>query len=369
MAASSPLITLFGATGFTGQLVAQTLAREGLTFRIAGRDADRLQSLSNRLPGQPPILVADATQPATLSALFSNTRLLINCAGPFTDLGERVIAQAALGGVHYLDTTNELGFVFKARGYAAMAQRTGAALVPACAFEVALADCAAHLAGAALIDPDHPGPLDAVNIVYALDGKGSSAGTRRSAIRSLATSWIAYRDGEWTGQMPGKAVRRFHLPASEPYAMLFPSCESITVPAHLPVRQVDTWMTIPPSARFFTPIFVPLLARLSRSVLRGLILKIAASGGFTSQQSQDPQLRAEAPFTIYTEARRGAKTSQLSLEGNDPYGLTAEIITYAARQLIQPEFSQRGLLAPAQALNPQAFLEYAQAHWGIQCLR
>ena len=53
------------------------------------------------------------------------------------------MAQAALNGVHYLDTTNELGYVYRLRSYDALARRSGAAIVPACGFEVALADCAA----------------------------------------------------------------------------------------------------------------------------------------------------------------------------------------------------------------------------------
>src|SRR5512133_3230355 len=144
-------ITLFGATGYTGQLIARALSRAGLEFRIAGRSAEKLKALSESLPGEPAWLVADATQTASLPPLFQNTRLLINCAGPFTDLGERVIAQAAMSGVHYLDTTNELGYVFRARTYSQMGKRTGAALVPACGFEVALADCAAQIAGEALL--------------------------------------------------------------------------------------------------------------------------------------------------------------------------------------------------------------------------
>lgn len=359
-------ITLFGATGYTGQLIAHALAREGFSFRLAGRSAEKLAALADSLPGSPTWLTADALKPSTLPLLFQGTRLLINCAGPFTDIGERVIAQAAMSGTHYLDTTNELGYVFRARSYSEMAKRTGAALVPACAFEVAFGDCSAQRTGSKLSDPSRHEPLDEVNVVYVLKGKGASQGTRRSAVRSLATSWIAYRDGDWTGQVPGGKVRQFPMPGGPRHALSFPSCESITIPAHLPVRRVDTWMATTTGARFWAPVVIPLFARLSRSILRPLILKMASSGGFSPGSALDVGLRSDSPFIIYTQARQAERTCWTALLGQNPYGLTAEIIAYAARQLTQPGYDRSGMLAPAQAFDSQAFLGYAQKNWGVE---
>jgi short subunit dehydrogenase-like uncharacterized protein len=371
MTHDSSLITLFGSTGYTGKLIAHALSRAGLPFRIAGRSPEKLQQQSAGLPGKPSWMVADATRPASLPPLFQNTRLFINCVGPFTDLGERVIAQAALSGVHYLDTTNELGYVFRARSYTDLARKTGAALVPACGFEVALSDCAVHRAGQALNKFKHPASamVEQVDILYILEGKGSSQGTRLSAVRSLATSWLVYRGGVWQGQVPGAEVRQFRIPTDAPtidrYAIAFPSCESITVPAHLPVQQVNPWLATTRGARRWAPVFVPLFARLSRSIFRGLFLRLAAGGGVNPAGAMENGLRADSPFKIYIEAVRGQRKSSLLLSGQDPYGLTAEIITYAALQLTRPEYKRRGLLAPAQAFDPIEFLDYAQANWGL----
>lgn len=365
------VITLFGATGYTGQRIAHTLAREGLPFRIAGRSAEKLRQLSAELPNHPEWLVADAQQTATLPPLFHNTRLLLNLAGPYTDLGERVIAQAAMSGVHYLDVTNELGYVLRARGYDEMARRTGAALVPACGFEVALSDCLAHRLWTDLMeqDPtgetvkDPPEPLDTIDVVYALHGKGASRGTRLSAVRSLATSWVAYRDGGWAGKIPGGEVRRFPIGAGSRYALLFPSAESVTLPAHLPVLRIDTWMSTTPGARFWAPLLVPLFARLSRSILRGLILKVAGSGA--SAEAPQQGLREDSPFNIRVVATQGAKSGWMEMEGHDPYGLTAEIAAYAARVMTAEGYAHAGMLAPAQAFDSKALIDYANNHWGL----
>lgn len=371
---SSSQVTLFGATGYTGQLVAQALTRAGISFRIAGRSAEKLARLSAALPNQPQWLTADASSSASLPRLFQDTRLLINCAGPFTDLGERVISQAALSGVHYLDVTNELGYVFRARGYHDLAQKTGAALVPACGFEVAFADCAAHLAGSTLADAAQEGSLDEINIVYMLNWAGASSGTRRSAVRSLATSWVTYRDGGWTGEIPGGKVRKIDIPGYQRYALSFPSCESITLPAHLPVRQVNAWMTTSRGVRFWGPLLVPLLSRLSRSILRGPILAIAALGGkhssasFPAGSAKDAEMRKRSSFVISIEVRSGEHNRSALLTGSDPYGLTAEIAAYAAQQLTAPGYERKGFMAPALAFDPRAMVDYAQSNWGITFL-
>ncbi len=360
-------ITLFGATGYTGQRIAHTLARDGLSFRIAGRSGDKLATLSAQLPNKPPWIKADAAESASLPPLFKGTRLLINCAGPFTDLGERVIAQAAMNGTHYLDITNELGYLFRARGYNQMALHSGAALVTACGFEVALADCLANLTGSAL-SPEPDNPLDAVEVVYALSGQ-ASRGTRKSAVRSIATSWLAYREGDWTGQIPSGRVRSFALPNQKLHALSIPSCESITVPAHQPVKNVHVWMTVPSSARIWAPVSVPLMARLARSILRGMILRIAERGGVKPEDAAASDKDELAPFTVYTRASRGRKAYWMALEGSGPYKLTAEIIAYYARMMIQPGYNQKGLLAPSQALDPHEVIAYAQNNWGLQLTR
>jgi short subunit dehydrogenase-like uncharacterized protein len=366
MATSPADITLFGATGFTGRLIAHALTEEGLSFRLAGRSGDKLAALSAQLPGRPAWLIADAAQPASLPGLFQGTRLLVNCAGPFTDLGERVVARAALSGVHYLDITNELGFVFRARGYDEMARKNGGALVPACGFEVALADAAAAIAART---EEALGTIEEAHIIYDLRG-GSSQGTRRSAVRSLGTSWITYRDGDWKGRIPGGAVRQFTLPDGPRWAAIMPSSESVSLPSHLPVQRVDAWMTTAPSARFWMPVILPLLARLSRSILRDLILTIAARGGYTPEahgsRLDDPGRAAASPFQITVQLRRPSGTHAITLQGNDPYGLTARIIAYYARRMTSPGYAQSGFLAPSQAVEPAQFLHEAEQRWGIQ---
>lgn len=342
------MITLLGATGYTGQLVAHALAAYGLPLRLAGRSAERLQMLADTLPGNPPIRVVDLSRRDALDILALDTRLLVSCAGPFTDLGEPVAAVATRYGLRYLDTTNELGYVHNVyTRFDALARASGATLVPSCAFEVALADCAAALLAHELA----PRPIDDISVTYRLPGAGSSYGTRASALRSLATSWLSYRDGSYRAARPGSATRRVQLAGEDYCALAVPSSETVTIPNHLAVRNVTTWMVVSRGGIYYAPWLVPLVVPLLRGVV-GRVLQALAS---RAAPPPDAEKRARMRFTILVEARAGASTTSLTLEGSDPYQLTADIVAYAA-DLLYDGSTPVGVQPPARVLEPAALL-------------
>src|SRR5215470_1591699 len=106
------MITVLAATGFTGKLVCKELVARNLEFRIAGRDGGKLCALAASL-GRPGMqtAVVDVLKPETYPPALEAARVLINCAGPFTDLGIPVVQAAAERGIHYLDTTGEQHFI------------------------------------------------------------------------------------------------------------------------------------------------------------------------------------------------------------------------------------------------------------------
>lgn len=147
-------IVLFGATGFTGQLVAEELARmirgSDLRWAIAGRDAVRLREIQASLVGMHPdhgavgIVVADARDDASLRAMARSARIVVTTVGPYTLHGEPLLSACVAEGTHYLDLTGEPGFVKRSRathGDAARAARIR--VVHCCGFDSIPADLGA----------------------------------------------------------------------------------------------------------------------------------------------------------------------------------------------------------------------------------
>ncbi|MEU7741599.1 saccharopine dehydrogenase NADP-binding domain-containing protein [Nonomuraea sp. NPDC049158] len=128
-------IVLFGASGFTGALTAAYLAKTAgpeVRWALAGRDRAKLERLGLDVP----ILIADATDPASLAAIARSTRVVVTTVGPYLRYGEPLVAACAEAGTHYLDLTGEAEFVDRMYvRHHRRATATGAKLVHACGFD------------------------------------------------------------------------------------------------------------------------------------------------------------------------------------------------------------------------------------------
>jgi short subunit dehydrogenase-like uncharacterized protein len=136
---------LFGATGFTGGLTAEYLARhtpDGCRWALAGRNVTKLGQVRDRLvaidPGLKslPLLVADATDAASLREIAEQARVVITTVGPYIEHGEPLVAACAEAGTDYVDLTGEPEFVDRMYvAHHARAVETGARIVHACGFD------------------------------------------------------------------------------------------------------------------------------------------------------------------------------------------------------------------------------------------
>ncbi|KOT39742.1 saccharopine dehydrogenase [Streptomyces caelestis] len=143
-------IVLFGATGFVGALTAEYLADHapaGLRWAIAGRSAEKLERLRERLPGGAEVgqLRADVSDPASLRALAEHARVVATTVGPYVEYGEELVAACADTGTDYVDLTGEPEFVdLTYVRHDARARETGARLVHACGFDSVPHDLGAY---------------------------------------------------------------------------------------------------------------------------------------------------------------------------------------------------------------------------------
>src|SRR5680860_1236510 len=105
-----PEVLLFGATGYTGRLVADALFRRGASFSIAGRNRDELARVASSCGGVE-VRVADVEDVGSLVAALRGCRVLVTTVGPFSQLGEAAVEAALRAGVHYVDSCGESLFI------------------------------------------------------------------------------------------------------------------------------------------------------------------------------------------------------------------------------------------------------------------
>ncbi len=137
-------VIVWGATGFTGALVAEYLRdRYGvggdLRWAIAGRSADKLDQLKKRL-GETcdalPVLQADSHDDASLRELAARTRVVITTVGPYALYGEKLVSACVESGTHYCDLAGETQFIRKMIDtYNDAARDSGARILHCCGFD------------------------------------------------------------------------------------------------------------------------------------------------------------------------------------------------------------------------------------------
>jgi len=136
-------IVLWGATGFTGRLVAEYLVRNylggdtDLRLALAGRNAEKLAAIANGIGApQLPILVGDSFDPDSLDAITAKAEVLISTVGPYAKYGANVVAACVRNGTDYCDLTGETHFVrAMIDAHHEEAKKTGARIVHCCGYD------------------------------------------------------------------------------------------------------------------------------------------------------------------------------------------------------------------------------------------
>ncbi|UVO39999.1 saccharopine dehydrogenase NADP-binding domain-containing protein [Bradyrhizobium arachidis] len=136
-------IVVYGATGFTGQLVAEYLAAhykgdKSLKWAMAGRSLDKLKSVRDAIgaPADTPLIVADASDAASLKAMAEQTMSVITTVGPYQLYGEELLAACVATGTDYFDLCGEPIWMRQMIDkYEAAAKDSGARIVFSCGFD------------------------------------------------------------------------------------------------------------------------------------------------------------------------------------------------------------------------------------------
>jgi short subunit dehydrogenase-like uncharacterized protein len=357
MAEASPQtapIAVYGATGYTGRLVAAELARRGADFVLAGRNAAKLDALAEDLGGDVRTAAVSLDDPDALRGLLAPCAAVIACAGPFSLHGEPVVNAAVEAGIHYLDTTGEQPFIQKVfQIYDSRAERGGCALVPAMGFDYVPGDMIASLTAEGM------GPLDEVALAYSVRGFGATRGTMLSGLEMLKGGDVEYRDGAWrpAPQSVGRGSWDFPPPIGTQRMIRYPAGEQITVPRHVDTRGVRTMLSaksaLPGPVADAAPVLMPPFQVALRTPLR------RALGALVSRLPEGPDegARRAARFMISCEARAGTRRRRGVVTGPDPYGLTAFSTVHGALLAASPGYDRAGALAPSQAFEPHRFLD------------
>jgi len=137
MSEKKPVI-IYGASGYTGRLIAEFMRDQQIPFIAAGRNKERVEEAMKLVPGienaEYEVVAVEHTVEA-LSDLFSGSTVVCNTVGPFDKFGDATVQACLKAGVHYMDTTGEQAWILKVRDqYGAKFAEKGLLVAPSIAY-------------------------------------------------------------------------------------------------------------------------------------------------------------------------------------------------------------------------------------------
>lgn len=184
-------VLIYGASGYTGKLIAECLAERGIPFYMAGRTRSRLEDakkvVEERFGGSvdAEIVTANSTV-EELIPLFGQVEVVINVAGPFMQVAWPVVEAALEAGCHYLDTTGEQDWTYAiGQKYGQAFAAKGLLLSPACSYMWA----AGALAAEVVLETEG---VDSLDILYQIDHGLPSEASTKSFLRMVCNDVSQY---------------------------------------------------------------------------------------------------------------------------------------------------------------------------------
>ena len=183
-------VVVFGATGFTGQLVAEYMAERyppagELRWAIAGRSQAKLDAIAAGLPGEIECLVADSANAEDMRTLAARTRVVCTTVGPYAKYGSELVAACVEEGTHYCDLAGEIHWMRRMIDtHQSAAERSGARIVHSCGFDCIPSDLGTLFVQNAMRERTG-GPANHVKFRVVGSKGGASGGTIDSGVNMM----------------------------------------------------------------------------------------------------------------------------------------------------------------------------------------
>ncbi|MFF2350554.1 saccharopine dehydrogenase NADP-binding domain-containing protein [Kitasatospora sp. NPDC058115] len=334
-------VAVYGAYGHTGRFVVAELHERGYRPLLAGRDPDRLLALAQAQPGSE-ARRASVDDPASLDRALDGAAAVINCAGPFATTAAPLVEAALRAGIPYVDVAAEIEANLDTFArFARRAVAAGTVVVPAMAFFGALGDL---LVTTALGDRT---AADEAHIAYGLSSWHPTAGTLAAgavSARRRGGRRVRYTGGRLEHHDDALPLLEWPFPAPlGPRSVLgeFTMADVVTVPSHLTVPEVRTYMTARAAADLSAP-------------------------GAPAPAAVDGRGRSAQTFVVDVLVRSGGAERRASAAGRDIYAVSAPLAVEAVDRILTGRTRATGVVSAGAVFDAPDFLRSLSAHLSLR---
>ncbi|MDN7243124.1 saccharopine dehydrogenase NADP-binding domain-containing protein [Planococcus sp. N028] len=323
---------IYGASGYTGELIAHEAVKRGFSPVLGGRSEENLLPLAIKLK----LEVREFPLDAGASAFLEDIDLVLHCAGPFSNTSAPMVEACIAAASHYLDITGEIAVFEHTQSKNLIAKERGIVLCSGVGFDVIPTDCIALKLKELLPDATH------LSLGFDSDS-GISPGTMKTMIQGLGGGSAERRDGALTPVPLGSQRRTIDFGRGLRSAMGIPWGDVSTAFHTTGIPNISAWIPMAKSrilgARLLAGIGPVLATSFMQNKLKDWVDRNIAG--------PDETLRSNAPAFVWGEARNAAgQIKTVRIQTANVYDLTVNGSLAVVEKLLKSEY-KGGSFTPA----------------------
>jgi len=335
-------LMIYGAYGYTGELVVREAVRQGMRPIIAGRDSKKLKPLADEFG-----LEMRAFEVTKAKGKLKDVAVVLNCAGPFSTTATAFVEASIGSRVHYVDITGEIPLFQFCHAQDARAAKAGVVLCPGSGFDIVPTDSLAAALKERLPDARR------IDIAFSF-GTKPSIGTVKTILESAASGGLVRRDHRLVEVPNAYRIRRIPFPGGARWGISIPWGDVFTAGVLTGVPDGLVYCALPLSlgmtmrlTNFMRQLFA--VPSVSRTLYR-LAERIFAGGpNAAARDAERTEFWAEA-------ANDQGKTIAMKLSAPNVYAMTADTaLAIASRCLTDP--GPGGYKTPSMLMGSAYFLK------------
>lgn len=333
---------IYGANGYTGELIAREAAKRGLSPILSGRSQNKIEPLAKELGLT--FRTFSLEDKKSLEYTLKEVDFALHCAGPFSLTADRMVEACLRTGRHYLDITGEIAVFEKMARLDEQAKDKGIMIMPGVGFDVVPSDSLArHLKNRL---------PEATELTLAFYGMGKmSHGTRATMTLNAGQGGAIRRDGAIVSVPAAWKTREIDFGAARKRAVTIPWGDVATAFYSTGIPNVEVYTVVPEQA----------LKLLKASRYLGWFLKTEFVQNFLQKQipagGPNEQERATGKTLLWGEAGDAQGNKVVSrMEGPEGYDFTVQTALKICERILNGDFCH-GFQTPAKCYGAEMILE------------
>ena len=341
---------LYGANGYTGQLIAKLSATYDLHPILAGRNEEAIRQLADEL--QLPYRIIDLNNTEQLQTTLKEVSLVLHAAGPFQLTARQMMTACIATNTHYIDITGEIPVFEMARQMNQSAVEAGIMLMPGVGFDVVPTDCMALFLKNQLPD------ADSLQLAFATVGGGLSHGTATTMVMGLGESGAVRENGKIVNKPLGHKgmwinISELNAKKQKLFVMTIPWGDISTAYFTTGIPNIETYTGISPKIYHFLKLQRAFNWLLKTSFVRKYAIK--KINGKPAGPTDEARAKSSSLVWGKVQNKQG-KTVQAAMKVKDGYTLTAHSSLLIVQKILTGNF-KAGYQTPAAVYGEDMILE------------